>query len=243
MKFKKRYIIIIVLLILIAAAVFFINKYDLISALKYSQDYTKEELNTMMSENSEKLDDEIRTYFNNELREYTEEELAQLESGEVTSDVLLAKIIAEKYEDGDTAEPKVSSDTKSGTSVKTSSNASAAGASEAEAITAKYVSRLYSLQGTYLGKLDGLLDSAISEYKAVPKEERSKTKMVSIASKYIPKGYALESKCDSQVNSMLASLKKELDAVGADTSIVSTIRSHYQSEKSMKKAYYLNLIK
>lgn len=235
MKLKKRYIVITVIAVLIAAGVFFVHKSGIITAFEYSKSYSSDQLGDMMKENSEQLDGEIRTYFGNNLREYTEEEKRQLESGEVTADVLLSKIIAEKYEN-DENKKTVQGETSPTSQVPDNS-------AKAEAITGKYVSRLYSLQGTYIGKLDGLLNTAIAEYKAVPEEKRSKAKMISIASKYIPKGYALESSCDAQVNSLLADLKKELEVIGADTSIISTIRSHYQSEKSMKKAYYLNLIK
>jgi len=244
MKSKKKLIALIILVLIVAAAAVVVQKTDIISMLKYSREYTKEELDVMMKENSDRLDDEIRSYFDNDLREYTQEEKEQLENGEITSDELIARIIAEKYKiagiDGVDIFGKESNMDKN---TDTSGAATSKPAKTAEEITGQYVARLYSLQSTYVGRLDSLLNTAASEFKALPKEQRTKTKMVSIASKYIPQGYSLESNCDSQVNGLLANLEKELKAIGADTSIVSTIRSHYQAEKSIKKAYYLSLLK
>lgn len=243
---KKKYLIIFAVLLILAAAIFFVCKSGVISVLKYSKNYSAEELTSMMKQHSEQLDDEIRTYFNNELREYTPEELKQLENGEISSDALLAKVIAEKYESLSASadnDKKAVSTQQTDVSQSTEAAGNISQTATAEQITGKYVSRLYSLQGSYIGKLDGLMGSAKAEYNALPEEERTRSKALSIASKYISRGYALEGSCDAQVNSILSSLESELTAINADTSIVSKIRSHYKSEKSIKKAYYMSLLK
>ena len=54
--------------------------------------------------------------------------------------------------------------------------------------------------------------------------------------KYICLGYALDGECNGKMESILSELQKELKRTGGDASLVSQIRSAYQTEKSLKKA-------
>lgn len=60
-------------------------------------------------------------------------------------------------------------------------------------------------------------------------------------SKYLKSAATLESQADSEVDALLAELKSKLEAIGADTSIISTMRDSYENEKTLKKSYYLSL--
>ena len=64
--------------------------------------------------------------------------------------------------------------------------------------------------------------------------------MTAVGAKYITEIYSLESSCDAEVNTLLDSLKAELTAIGADTSIIGTIRSAYNNEKQLKRSYYMS---
>ena len=98
---------------------------------------------------------------------------------------------------------------------------------------------MYGLKSKYVGQLDACIAQAISEYKSLPKEEHTSASKRSIMSKYMGQMAGLESACDAEVNSVLSSLERELKEIGADTSILQTIRSAYANEKSMKIAYYM----
>ena len=63
----------------------------------------------------------------------------------------------------------------------------------------------------------------------------------SIAGKYLKTVASLESQCDKDVESLLSDLRTELEAQGKDTSIIETLRKAYNEEKSLKKAYYLDV--
>lgn len=255
MRKKTGHIILIIFLLLVIAGAIFVHKNNIIPTLMYSQKYTSEELNDMLNNGDEQLNNEIRNYFGDNLREYTPEEQQMLDNGEITSEELLSKIIAETYTEpaaeSDQAQPSDTEDnqqTKNNTvndaeNVPQSSSPVSSGASKQEQITAKYISKLYSLEGTYMGKLEGLLSSAVSEYKSLPENERTAKKKMSLVSKYMSKGYSLENNCDAQVNSILSSLESELKDAGADTSITGTIKKQYQNTKNVKRAYYLSKIK
>ena len=50
----------------------------------------------------------------------------------------------------------------------------------------------------------------------------------------------IEAECDKKVNAVIANLKKELEAIGAETDIVRTIENAYAAEKQLKLSYYAN---
>ena len=57
---------------------------------------------------------------------------------------------------------------------------------------------------------------------------------------YVGQINSLEAQCDGEVEAIIAQLTKELKDINADTSIIKSIRKAYNSEKSLKKAYYIN---
>lgn len=107
--------------------------------------------------------------------------------------------------------------------------------------TAKYIAKLYVLKSQFTGELGKIEGQITSEYVALPKEERTPAARKSIAGKYLKTVAALESQCDKDVESLLSDLRTELEAQGKDTSIIETLRKAYNEEKSLKKAYYLDV--
>ena len=62
-----------------------------------------------------------------------------------------------------------------------------------------------------------------------------------MASQYMGELASLESQADSAVDAEISQLREKLTAMGADTSICDTMKSSYEKEKRLKKAYYLSL--
>ncbi len=107
------------------------------------------------------------------------------------------------------------------------------------------VAQMYVLKSSFVAQLEGLYNQAFGEYKAVYhqlNEAERETKKKSIISSLYPQASALEKQCDTQVNQVLAKLEALLKESGGDMSLVGRIRDSYNSEKSLKKAYYLNQI-
>jgi len=107
------------------------------------------------------------------------------------------------------------------------------------------VAQMYVLKSSFVAQLEGLYNQAFGEYEAVYdqlNEAEREAKKKSIISSLYPKASALEKQCDTQVNQVLAKLEALLKESGGDTSLVGRIRDSYNSEKSLKKAYYLNQI-
>lgn len=135
-------------------------------------------------------------------------------------------------------------ETKSGVKNNISDSASAPNDSTSSTGSSSYyMMELYGLKSEYIGRLDGMVSAAISEYKSLDKKDQTRSKQLEIGSSYVSKASALEKQCDNEVASILKNLEAELIKEGKSTSIISTIKSSYTTEKNLKRAYYLNMFK
>ena len=219
--------------LLIAAAGLAAWQMDNIMAFVEGMTQSPEEIELKMVENEFLVKKEVVKYTTGqEIRDMTPQEKEQVRKKELTCDEVVEKILQEeaaKPAPSQTPSPSLGPEGKTG---KT-----------AEEITSFYVGKMYGLQGTYMGRLDGLLASAISEYGALAPEQRTNEAKQNLMFKYMGMANSLEAACDGEVNSLLAAMKTELSAVGGDLSIIGTMQSAYKREKSLKRAYSLGKLK
>jgi hypothetical protein len=112
---------------------------------------------------------------------------------------------------------------------------------EAEEKLAELVAEAYVLRTYYTNRLERMRVSALAEYSALSKEERTQSKKMDIGMKYAGLAGELEGDCDGKMNSLVARIEKELKLSGSDTSVINEIKFYYAEEKSLKKAYFLSL--
>ncbi len=224
-KVWKIILIILIILILIIAALLFWQR-DNIAALYMAMTHDSQQIAEQMSANDAELKKQIETYFPNGIRDFTEDELLQIEKGEITEKEALAKIISEAAQSAQADKtPEKKEPTKE---------------EKEQEIISRYVSKLYAMESEYLGKIEGLISSAISEYKAKRTGQNNRSLQLSIGAAYMGRITALEGECDGRVEALLAEMSAELDAIGADKAIINTIRTAYRNEKSTKRAYYMS---
>ncbi|MBO5364800.1 MAG: hypothetical protein J6A56_04995 [Clostridia bacterium] len=185
--------------------------------------YTQEERQNLLNQNEEAIHAMLETLPVEPLSPLTEEQEAMLQRGEITEEEALQMIM------GNLVGKKPETETPSKTVVKNEDNKK----------LQELLARVYLLRSTFTGKLDGLVGEAKSEYIA-QKKATGKADKVTIGSRYISKGLALESECDGQMEALLGEIEAELARSGGDTSIISQIRSVYNNEKSIKKANLLS---
>lgn len=178
-----------------------------------AMNYDGEEINTRREEARETLKTDIDDYFEEGIREFTEEETKAIESGEKSSQQVLAEIILEEA-------PKKP-------------------AQSAEGIVAKYTAKILELEGKYGGQVDALLKKASQEFRDLPKGQHTFQDKVKVMTKYVGTINSLEASCDKEVEGYIKSMEKELKAIGADTAIVETARQAYKNEKKLRKAAYI----
>ena len=104
------------------------------------------------------------------------------------------------------------------------------------------IARMYVLKSSFESQLDAIYVEAKAHYVALTPEERKNSKSELVKTFY-GRATSLEATCDAQVNAVLSELEAELKATGQSTELVSKIQTAYTEEKSLKKAYYLNLYK
>ena len=88
-----------------------------------------------------------------------------------------------------------------------------------------------------------MVDNAVKEYKSLDKKQRTKTKQLEIGAEYAKRALSLEKECDTKVDALIKKVEQQLKTEGKNTEIVDTLKSTYDSEKRMKKVYYLNMFK
>lgn len=103
------------------------------------------------------------------------------------------------------------------------------------------IAKLYVLKSNFTGQLTSMETEIINAYESLPKEEHTPASRKKIAGQYIKTVANLEVQCDAQVDSLLSELTEKLTAQGKDTAVVDTLRQSYENEKSLKKAYYLDV--
>ena len=239
-KFLKA-LMILVMFMTVAVTAVAIWKGDTIiaavNALQY-KDYSAEEINQKIQENDQKLQEEIAAYTGGvPLRDITPEEQAQIDRGETTYEEVVNKILNGEDSGGSAQQTQAPEESGGGDEDTVEVTAPVSPAKE---ITNRYIAKMYALKSKYVGQLDACIAQAISEYKALPREQHTSASKRSIMSKYLGQFAGLESACDAEVNGVLSALESELKEIGADTGIVQTIRNAYANEKSMKMAYYMN---
>lgn len=199
--------------------------------------------------------EEIRNYVNMELREFTEEEKQQIEKGEKSETEILAQIITETVEKngqdatGNQNENAPEGEAKNVDNKNTAENSKPnenktdekpkAQGETAEQIVARHVSKLYTIQGEFEGRVSALASSVrnwTAAYYKANKGIKWRDAKVAAVEHFSGTASQIESECYARVDAQVAQLKKELEAIGADTSIVSTVKSTAYAEMEARKA-------
>lgn len=102
------------------------------------------------------------------------------------------------------------------------------------------VARMYVIKSNFEMRLSSLFNEAKAHFLTYPYEERVKKKG-EILKGFYGKAVALEKECDANVDAVLKELDAILTRTGEDKTIITKIKESYDKEKSLKKAYYLNL--
>lgn len=109
----------------------------------------------------------------------------------------------------------------------------------ADNIIDKYVSELYSIQNEFEARVSSLIERARSwrqDYMEANPGVSIEEANLSCMQQFSDSASAIESDCYARVDHQMALLKSELEAFGADTSVVSTIQSIAYSSMEARKA-------
>lgn len=221
---------VILCILIIGAAALLVWQRENITAVVDATKYSDEDIQQQISDSKKTVESELEQYDVKGLRDFTFEEEEAIRKGQMTVDEAVSKILSESNVEA--------SDNQNNGSVTSDKNNSSTGTqnknSDSSAIISDYAVKLYTLKATYLGEIGNLIDQAKADLK-------NGSGAKELMSNYLSKAASLESEADSKVDALLSELKGKLEAIGADTSVVDTMKSSYESEKTLKKSYYISL--
>lgn len=248
---KKRLKIIlpIVLAVIVGIlAVLFFRYRTTVEALLLLSRHNKTEIAEMAQEDVLEIAKETAGHKEALPRELTEEEMAKIQSGELSVEEATELLLSDPEESDPAPQTPVSEgktpaekapDAKENTDRH---NPHGSALSKEDEIIRRYTAKLYSLNAYYDGQLKQIEASARAELSGMTADQRKTLSKASFVARYAGRASSLMGECDATVSGVLADLKKELSAIGGDVSIVSTLRQAYESAKAAKTAYYMNLV-
>lgn len=239
--------------VLVAGAVTVAVQWNNIKAVAYMMTMDTGTLSQRAEENRKTLDKAMEDY---QIPSYTfsEEEMSQLASGELSEEEAAARILGEN---GGTVEPEPSqsgapsqepspsqstppsqspSASQSAQPAQSADQGGETSAQDAEAELRQLVATMYVLQATYEGKLEAIVQEAIDEYTAGEHTSENRTRIVYSKYDALTK---LEQECDQKVADVVSRMRELLKATGQSESLADEVQRTYEEEKSLKKAYYI----
>ena len=105
---------------------------------------------------------------------------------------------------------------------------------------AELIARAYVLRANFESQLSSYEAAARAQYHALPPEQQTPAAMLNAAMSFSGSLQALEAQCDAEMEQLLAEMETLIRSNNGDLSIVDTVRQSYESEKALKKSWYLS---
>lgn len=216
MKRRGKIWLSVAVVLLAAVAAVAVWRWNDVQALRYGLTLDPVTIEERLDEQQQVIGDAMDEY-GVPSYEFTPEELDRLVRGEVTPEEAAQEVLAHRdppQEAGEAAaEPELS---------------------EAAQGIQRCVAQMYVLQAYYEGKLSAIAaDVASSSDSQEGRQQAVLAKLDELS--------ALESECDARVAAVAADLRAYLAEDGQDDGLARQVEETYQTEKSLKKAYYLQL--
>ncbi len=237
MSLLKKILILALLISIIAVCSLGIWQRNNIWAVIKTFSASNEELAEELNVNKKVLENKIKEEAPDIVSDFTAEEEKMIMKGTLSVEEAVSNL-NKRFE-----EAKDKNKTEKDNTDSAMENTNKQKSEKVEKVISDKVIELYSLKAYYLGQLGQMEAMVKKEYSLLPEGKKNLIGKQALVSKYMGRATSLLNQCDSQVNELLSSLKNELKANGADTSIINTIKSSYENEKALKKAYYLSLMK
>ena len=166
------------------------------------------------------------------LSSLTTKELEELVSGDVT----LAQLEKERL--GITETPSAASTTTSSAASSKKNSSTSSSKTTTTTASASYedeiqdlLNQLYAVKAKAESGLNSAIQSAKNEYYALPDEQKSQAKKISIVMGKASELQNLQSTCDSEVNRIVEQMRKVLRANGQSTALADQALASYEAQK------------
>lgn len=190
------------------------------------------------------LSQKIQDYVQVEIRDFTEDEKIQIESGEKTKTEVIAQIITENTQKPDTTVPpvgetEVTPDVAEPVKPDNNNSTNAAPKETADEIVARHITILYGYHSDFEGRVAALATSArnwMHVYKKAHPGITWRDAKVATMQHFMDTATAIENECYAQVDKQILALENDLKAIGADLSVVATVRDAAYNEMDIRKS-------
>ena len=166
------------------------------------------------------------------LSSLTTKELEELVSGDVT----LAQLEKERL--GVTETPSAASTTTSSAASSKKNSSTSSSKTTTTTASASYedeiqnlLNQLYAVKAKAESGLNSAIQSAKNEYYALPDEQKSQAKKISIVMGKASELQNLQSTCDAEVNRIVEQMRKVLRASGQSTALADQALASYEAQK------------
>lgn len=169
------------------------------------------------------------------LSSLTTKELEELVSGDVT----LAQLEKERLGVTETPSAAASSPTTTSSAASSKKNSSTSSSkTTATTASASYedeiqnlLNQLYAVKAKAESGLNSAIQSAKNEYYALPDDQKSQAKKISIVMGKASELQNLQSTCDAEVNRIVEQMRKVLRANGQSTALADQALASYEAQK------------
>lgn len=220
MKKALKTVLIVLLILIIATGALAVWQWKNIEGVLIGVSQNSEEIKKRRDDNQASLVGDVNSYMDTPLRELTEEEQEQIANGEASASDVYMRIFKEKE-----AEMAAKQAEK---------------AAEKDEIVSRYMAQLYKLQSEFTSKAEATIKQGARYYENMKTRPHDPIAKANTIKHFTPIVKGIESECNSKVEKVIANMKKELEAIDADTSITKTVRETYEKEKQLKLSYYSN---
>lgn len=231
---KIALIILLVIVVAIGATVIWQRKN--IASIMQGLTMEMQEIENKKGENDKNLIDEVNSLLDNGLRELTEEEQKLIAEGKATYQEIYTRIL----EDTNNEKVVYNQEKEEFEVTKKEPEKEVASLSNKDEIVNKYIAQLYALEASFEARSEALIAEGKAYFENKKKTVSGPEARSSTVTAFASRVRAVQSDCDNKVSEVVSNLEKELKRIGADTSIVSTIRSTYENKKQLKLSYYSN---
>lgn len=222
--------------------------YSNVKALYIALTMDDAEKDAKLKEIDNSLSQDIKNYVSAPIREFTEEEKAQIKNGEKTQTEIIAQIITE----ANAEENKTNNENKT-PSVETGDNSNSEQTEKPEEkkedakpkketsdeIVARHIANLYVYHNEFEGRVSALKERArayMNAYKKAHPDITWRDAKIATINNMMSQATAIENDCYAKVDAEIATLEKELKAINADLSVVSTVRTAAYNEMEVRKS-------
>lgn len=260
MKKLNKFLIIIGVIIALLLLIFW-WQFNNIKSVYYSFKYNNEQIGNLIDKHYDDIDNYLKEHSNYEVRQSTEVE-QKLHQDEIITDKEFEDVLTGKNDvesmfgmdvglneskdfinpDGDKLSKEELIEAKKENSSDSAASANNGDSQKVDEKAAQSIAKMYVLKSTFESELDKLYRQALSYYDTLTPEQKKNGKS-EVTKRFYSTGTALETSCDAQVDAVLKELETVLKAEGESTELVTKIKTAYNEEKRLKKAYYINLHK